>query len=67
MGGFGTLRRIILHGHTEWVERPEMILIHALQLKLQPFEFFPYVCIGSHAYAMFSAHALCEKWRYTHI
>ena len=30
------------------------ILIHALELKLWPFELFPYVCIGSHGFAMFS-------------
>ena len=30
------------------------ILIHALQFKLQPFEVSPYVCIGSHAFAMFA-------------
>ena len=37
------------------------ILIHAFESKLRPFEIFPYVCIGSHAFAMFSAHALREK------
>ena len=31
----------------------EKILIHALELKLRPFEVTPYVCIGSHAFAMF--------------
>ena len=36
------------------------ILIHALELKLWPFKVFTYVCIGSHAFAMFSAHALRE-------
>ena len=36
------------------------ILIHTLELKLRPFEVTPYVCIGSHAFAMFSAHALRE-------
>ena len=40
--------------------RPERILIHALELKLRPFEVSPYVCIGSHAFAMFSTHALRE-------
>ena len=40
---------------------PERILIHAFESKLRPFEVFPYVCIGSHAFAMFSAHALREK------
>ena len=29
------------------------IFIHALELKLRPFEVSPYVCIGSHAFAMF--------------
>ena len=33
---------------------PERILIYALELKLWPFEVFLYVCIGSHAFAMFS-------------
>ena len=28
------------------------ILIHALELKIQPFEVSPYVCIGSHAFIM---------------
>ena len=28
-------------------------MIHTLQLKLWPFEVSPYVCIGSHAFAMF--------------
>ena len=28
------------------------ILIHTLELKLRPFEVTPYVCIGSHAFAM---------------
>ena len=38
------------------------ILIHALEVKLRPFEVevLPYVCIGSHAFAMFSTHALRE-------
>ena len=40
--------------HEIWHEK---ILIHALEFKLQPFEVPPYVCIGSHAFAMFSAHA----------
>ena len=31
-------------------------LIHTLELKFQPFEVSPYVCIGSHAFAMFSAY-----------
>ena len=39
---------------------PWRILIHILELKLRPFEVSPYVCIGSHAFAMFSAHALRE-------
>ena len=39
---------------------PWGILIHTLELKLRPFEVAPYVCIGSHAFAMFSAHALRE-------
>ena len=30
------------------------ILIHTLELKLRPFEVSPYVCIGSHAFAMFA-------------
>ena len=30
------------------------ILIHTLELKLWHFEVFPYVCIGSHAFAMFA-------------
>ena len=38
---------------------PERILIHALQLKLWPFEVFLLLySIGSHAFAMFSAHVL---------
>ena len=41
---------------------PWGILIHTLELKLQPFEVIPYICIGSHAFAMFSAHALREEW-----
>ena len=40
-------------------------LINTLELKLRPFEVTPYVCIGSHAFAMFSAHALHEG-RATH-
>ena len=35
----------------------DRFLIHTLQLKLWPFEVFPYVCIGSHVFATFSAHA----------
>ena len=31
------------------------ILTHTLEVKLRPFEIFPYVYIGSHAVAMFSA------------
>ena len=27
---------------------------HAFELKLWPFEVFPYVCKGSHAFAMFA-------------
>ena len=30
------------------------ILIHTLELKLRHFEVSPYVCIGSHAFAMFA-------------
>ena len=33
---------------------PDRFLIHTLQLKLRPFEVTPYVCIGSHVFAMFS-------------
>ena len=29
-------------------------MIDALELKLRPFEVSPYVCIGSHAFAMFA-------------
>ena len=35
-------------------------MFHTLELKLRPFEVSPYVCIGSHAFAMFSAHAVRE-------
>ena len=58
MGGLGAQ---FLHGHAEWVETRDLTgLIHTLELKLRPFEVTPYVCIGSHAFAMFSAHALHE-------
>ena len=33
--------------------RYEKILIHSLELKLRPFKVYPYVCIGSHVFAMF--------------
>ena len=46
---------------------PEKILIHTLELKLWPFKVFPYIYIGSYAFAMFSAHALCEGRGYARI
>ena len=35
-------------------------MIHTLELKLWPFEVFPMFVQGSHAFAMFLAHALRE-------
>ena len=41
-------------------------LVLAIKPKLRPFEVTPYVCIGSHAFAMFSTHALREGRGVTH-
>ena len=51
-----------LHGHAEWVETRDLTgqIFDSHLRKLRPFEVSPYVCIGSHAFAMFSAHALRE-------
>ena len=64
-GGLGALGEITLHWHAEWVETRDLTLgnfdSRLIELKLRPFEELPpYVCIGSHAFAMFSAHALRE-------
>ena len=41
------------HEHAEWIKiLGSGILIHTLELKLRHFEVSPYVCIGSHAFAM---------------
>ena len=50
-----------------WAHRMEIwplgILIHALELKLWPFEVFPYVYIGKPCICnFFSAHTLGDKW-----
>ena len=58
-----------LHGHAEWVRIRNLMagnLIHTLELKLQPFEVSPCVCIGSHAFAMFSARAHSNMTTFTH-
>ena len=65
MGGWEHLEGQSLHGHAEWVETRDLtgqIFDSHLTIKvmLWPFEVFPYVCIGSHLFAMFSAHALHE-------
>ena len=39
--------------HT-WKILGSEILVHTLELKLQRFKVFPYVCIGSHAFAIFA-------------
>ena len=46
-GGVGSTweDNLFLHGHAEWVETRDLILlIHVLELKLQPFEVTPYSC-----------------------
>ena len=35
-----------LHGSAEWVETRDLVCDHALELRLQPFEVSPYVCMG---------------------
>ena len=55
-----------LYQHAEWIEN--IYLIHASELEICPIECFPYVCIGSHAFAMF-AHEIYEHalqwWPFT--
>ena len=61
-GGVGSTwgDNLFLHGYAEWVETRDLTLgnfdSRTLELKLRPFAVLPYVCIGSHAFAMFSAH-----------
>ena len=52
MGGFGSTWGDNFYMSTQNGSKleicPDRFLIHTLQLKLWPFEVFPYVCIGSH-------------------
>ena len=61
MGVWEHLGGQFLHGHAEWVETRDLILGNFdSRLSYGPLKLPPYVCIGSHAFAMFSAHALRE-------
>ena len=69
MGGLigSTWGGTIFHGHAEWVETRDLTgQTFALQLTLWPFE-VSHVCVGSHLFAMFSAHALREGRGQAHI